>query len=73
MKILKVALLALLLANQSLFAAQIEGKIVKITDGDTVVLLSNQNKTIKVRLAEIDAPEKINLGVTTQSKSSLPW
>lgn len=58
MKKLQIALLALLLVSQSLLADQIQGKIVKISDGDTVVVLSDQNETIKVRLAEIDAPEK---------------
>lgn len=32
-------------------------KVVKITDGDTITVLNNENKEIKIRLAEIDAPE----------------
>jgi micrococcal nuclease len=58
MNILKVSLLALLLATQSVSAAdQIAGKVVKVSDGDTVTLLLNGTETIKVRLSEIDAPE----------------
>ena len=36
----------------------IEGKIVKIHDGDTITLLLPGNKQLKIKLAEIDAPEK---------------
>jgi micrococcal nuclease len=58
MNILKVSLLALLLATQSVSAAdQIAGKVVKVSDGDTVTLVVNGSENIKVRLSEIDAPE----------------
>jgi micrococcal nuclease len=58
MNILKVSLLALLLATQSVSATdQIVGKVVKVSDGDTDTLLVNGPETIKVRLSEIDAPE----------------
>ncbi|MGY4537792.1 micrococcal nuclease [Mucilaginibacter sp. UYNi724] len=33
-------------------------KVVGVKDGDTVVLLSSDNQSITVRLAEIDCPEK---------------
>ena len=35
-----------------------EGKVIKITDGDTVHLLDAEMKTHKIRLAGIDAPER---------------
>jgi endonuclease YncB( thermonuclease family) len=40
------------------FAQSVTGKVVGITDGDTITLLVPTNTQIMVRLAEIDAPEK---------------
>lgn len=37
--------------------AEYTGKVVRVVDGDTIVMLHNSNN-IKIRLAEIDAPEK---------------
>lgn len=34
------------------------GKVIGVKDGDTLVLLKNDQTTITVRLAKIDAPEK---------------
>ena len=45
-----------ILANHS-FADTLIGKVVSIADGDTVTLLNNNQQT-KIRLAEIDTPEK---------------
>lgn len=36
---------------------EVIGRIVRVTDGDTVRLLSSDNTHIKIRLAGIDAPE----------------
>lgn len=48
----------------------LEGKVIKISDGDSLHLLVNKN-TIKVRLAEIDAPEKKqDFGTQSQKKLS---
>ena len=49
------ALLLILVLSLSAFAQT--GKVVGVTDGDTITVLSNR-KQIKVRLAGIDAPEK---------------
>lgn len=36
----------------------IEGKVIAITDGDTIELLNKDKQTFKIRFAEIDSPEK---------------
>jgi endonuclease YncB( thermonuclease family) len=53
-------ILALILAFTSLtsIADQLQGKVIKVTDGDTVNVLTDDNQTHKVRLSGIDAPEK---------------
>lgn len=59
MKIIKITILALLLTTYSVLAAEsISGRVVNVSDGDTVTILINEAETIKVRLSEIDAPEK---------------
>ena len=39
-------------------AANIEGKVIKVADGDTVTVLDAGNKQHRVRLTGIDAPER---------------
>lgn len=39
------------------YAETISGKVIAISDGDTLTLLINGNRQIKIRLAAIDAPE----------------
>jgi len=48
----------LLLIPSIAFNATIYGKVISVTDGDTITILTPQNKQIKVRLAAIDTPEK---------------
>lgn len=52
-----VASLALMLSAPAL-AETIHGRVVGVSDGDTLTLLAAGNQQIKVRLAGIDAPEK---------------
>lgn len=54
--------LIVLLANIGLgtcsFANTFQGKVVGVTDGDTITFVDTSNRQYKVRLAAIDAPEK---------------
>lgn len=54
--ILSAALLCLIFPLEAY--ADISGKVIAISDGDTVKVLTNDHKQHKVRLAEIDTPEK---------------
>ena len=53
------ALLVLTFFAFSLCSAEVTGKVVGITDGDTITLLDDLDKGVfRIRLAGIDAPEK---------------
>jgi endonuclease YncB( thermonuclease family) len=47
-----------------------EGKVVGISDGDTITVLVGGRQPLKVRLAEVDAPEK-SQAFGQRSKQSL--
>ena len=51
------ALLHLLVAG-TVHAQTLQGRVVAITDGDTFTLLTDDKEQVRVRVAEIDAPER---------------
>lgn len=60
MKILIIFALYILSSSLYANAADIQGKVIRVLDGDTIEIL--QNKTpVRIRLANIDAPEKNRL------------
>jgi endonuclease YncB( thermonuclease family) len=54
---LAIALL-LVLSSRFAVAATLEGRVIGITDGDTITVLDANRQQHKIRLAGIDAPEK---------------
>lgn len=52
-----LAAVMLLAAVSAASAAEITGRVVGITDGDTLTVLDGAQRQVKVRLAEIDTPE----------------
>lgn len=56
-KILIIYLVIILFHSGSTFAATIQGKVIKVLDGDTIDILT-QNQPVRIRLNGIDAPEK---------------
>lgn len=55
-KALRLLISALLLVSFTA-AADLAGRVVAISDGDTLTLLTPENSQVKIRLAEIDTPE----------------
>ncbi len=53
-----IALCVLVVLSLAAFADTLTGKVVKITDGDTLYVLDANYQQHKIRLAEIDAPER---------------
>ncbi|MBL3520276.1 thermonuclease family protein [Arcobacter lanthieri] len=53
---MKPLLLFIILSSYS-FSLELIGKVVKVSDGDTVTILTKDNIQHKIRLNDIDAPE----------------
>lgn len=62
--------LLLFLSIQTVWAETLEGRVVSVHDGDTITLLMPGNKQVKIRLAQIDAPESAQ-AFGQKSKQSL--
>ncbi|MBR2440595.1 MAG: hypothetical protein IKB25_10400 [Lentisphaeria bacterium] len=66
---MKSILLFFLFFTLSLFSAEISGKVIKISDGDTITILDSNNRKHKIRLDKIDAPEqKQCFGINAKNK-----
>lgn len=52
------ALLLLIILSSYSFSLELIGKVIKISDGDTVTILTQDKIQHKIRLNDIDAPEK---------------
>lgn len=50
--------LILLIFISCFYSYKITGKVIKIIDGDTFYIVNNEKKIFKIRIADIDAPEK---------------
>lgn len=57
MRLFAMFLLTMLLAVPAWAAQVFEGKVVGISDGDTITVLTDQKRQIKVRLYGVDCPE----------------
>lgn len=62
--------LCLLLASPNLLGKALTGKVIKIADGDTLTILTSNKHKERIRLVEIDAPER-HQAFGQQSKQSL--
>ena len=68
---MRLALTILLALAQSIVSADtLTGRVVRVTDGDTIVVLDSSNVQHKVRLTGIDAPER-KQAFGTKSKDHL--
>ena len=68
---MRIALAFLLVLAQSIaFADTLTGHVVRVTDGDTIVVLDSGNAQHKIRLTGIDAPER-GQAYGTKSKEHL--
>jgi endonuclease YncB( thermonuclease family) len=57
--LVRLLAIALVISNASTaFAQTISGRVIGITDGDTFTLLTDDLDQVKIRVAEIDAPER---------------
>lgn len=71
----RLAFLFLLFFTISSFAEELIGKVIKVSDGDTITVLDSNNQKHKIRLKGIDAPESQQVygDISTQSLAELVY
>lgn len=58
MRHIAIGLVITLLAAGQVLAADVQGRVVSISDGDTLTVLTAQQHQVRIRLSDIDAPER---------------
>ena len=53
----RLLVLVLLLLPSIVCSGTINGKVIKVADGDTITILTSGNEQIKMRLSAVDIPE----------------
>ena len=71
----KLAFIILLFFSLLSLAEELIGKVIKVSDGDTITVLDSNNQKHKIRLKGIDAPESQQVygDISTQSLSELVY
>lgn len=71
----RLALIILFFFSQQSLAEELLGKVIRISDGDTIIVLDKNNQKYKIRLKGIDAPESQQVfgDISTQSLSELVY
>ena len=71
----KLAFIILLFFSLVSLADELIGKVIKVSDGDTITVLDSNNQKHKIRLKGIDAPESQQVygDISTQSLSELVY
>ena len=71
----KLVFIILLFFSLLSFAEELIGKVIKVSDGDTITVLDSNNQKHKIRLKGIDAPESQQAfgDISTQSLSELVY
>jgi endonuclease YncB( thermonuclease family) len=71
----KITFIILLFFSLLSFGEELIGKVIKVSDGDTITVLDSNNQKHKIRLKGIDAPESQQVygDISTQSLSELVY
>ena len=71
----KIIFLIFLFFSLVSLAEELIGKVIKVSDGDTIVVLDSNNQKHKIRLKGIDAPESQQVygDISTQSLAELVY